>query len=121
MISHGCITGWATPALILLRSAETPLESGPLTTEEESWIGSMTSLGGIFGTFISGYAAGLIGCKHTLAFLAIPAISYWLTIYLTKSASLIIIGRFLAGWTGGGLTSISAIYVAEIAEDRYDI
>lgn len=116
--SHGCITGWVTPALLLLQSDESPLETGPITLEQLSWIGSMNCIGGVFGTFTSGYAVGLIGCKRTMAILAIPAIYYWLTIKFAYTVNYIIFARFLAGWTGGGILSITALYVAEIAEAK---
>lgn len=116
--SHGCNLGWATNAILMLKSDKSPLASGPITLDQESWIGSMTSIGAIFGTFTSGYAAGRIGCKHTMAFLAIPSICYWLTIYFANSVHYIIFARFIAGYTGGGVASITVLYVAEIADTK---
>lgn len=116
--SHGANLGWATPALVLLGSAGTPLSGGPITLEQMSWIGSVHSAGAVFGTFTSGYAAGWMGCKRTMAFLAIPAICYWVIIRFALTVEYIIFARFLAGWTGGGVQSITVLYVAEIAEDR---
>lgn len=107
-----------TPALLLLRSDDSPLESGPITLEQLSWIGSMNCIGAVFGTFTSGYAAGRIGCKRTMAILAVPAICYWLTIKFANTVNYLIFARFLAGWTGGGIVSITALYVAEIAEAK---
>lgn len=46
MISSGVMTGWTSPAIPFLESEETPLKSGPVTTEEISWIGANLSLGG---------------------------------------------------------------------------
>lgn len=44
MLSHGAIAGWATTAMPILSSNDTPLESGPMPTEEISWIGSITAI-----------------------------------------------------------------------------
>lgn len=116
--SHGCIIGWVTPALMLLTSDETPLSSGPITLEELSWIGSMNSIGAMLGTFSFGCFTTLIGCKRAMTFLALPAIGYWVTIVYGDSANWIIFARFLAGWCGGGILSISVLYVAEIADPK---
>lgn len=118
MYSHGCILGWVSTALLLLKSDETPLKTGPITLEQLSWIGSMHSIGAIFGTFTFGFFTSCMGCKRAMAFLGIPAICYWLTILYGNSVYYIIFARFLAGWTGGGILSITVLYVAEIADDK---
>lgn len=118
MFSHGCIIGWVAPALTILSSDKTPLESGPITVEEQSWIGSMNCVGAIFGTFMFGCFTGFMGCKRAMAFLGIPAVCFWLTILYGNHVYYIIFARFLTGWTGGGIFTISVLYVAEIAEDK---
>lgn len=119
MFSHGCILGWVSTALLLLTSEDTPLKSGPVTLEQLSWIGSMHCIGAMFGTFTFGCFTSFMGCKRTMAFLGIPAICYWLTIMYGHSVHYIIFARFLAGWTGGGIFSITVLYVAEIADDKW--
>lgn len=37
--SHGSVAAWPTTAMPILKSNDTPIASGPLTTEEISWIG----------------------------------------------------------------------------------
>lgn len=118
MFSHGCILGWVAPALMLLTSDDTPLASGPLTLEELSWIGSMHCIGAIFGTFAFGSLTGFVGCKRAMGLLGIPAISYWVLIVFGNSVNWIIVARFVAGATGGGIFSITVLYIAEIADDR---
>lgn len=118
MFSHGCILGWVAPALMLLRSDETPLTSGPITLEQLSWIGSMHCIGAMFGTFTFGFFTSFMGCKRVMAFLGIPAVCYWLTIIYGDSVNFIIFARFLAGWTGGGIFSITVLYVADIADNK---
>lgn len=44
MAGHGSIMGWISPAIAKLSSPDTPLDR-PLTNEEISWIGSITSIG----------------------------------------------------------------------------
>lgn len=116
--SQGCIVGWVAPALLLLASDKTPLKTGPITMEQMSWIGSMTNVGALCGIFTFGGFTGFMGCKRAMAFLGIPAICYWLTIMFGDSVHYIIFARFLAGWTGGGIQSITVLYVSEIADDK---
>lgn len=71
-IGYGASNGWASPSLTYLTSSETHLESGPITTEETSWIGSMLSLGGIFGNLFFGWLANYWGRKLTLCLITLP-------------------------------------------------
>lgn len=118
MYSHGCTVGWVSPALLLLMSADSPLKTGPITMEEVSWIGSIGCIGALFGTFSFGVFTSFMGCKRAMAFLAIPAVMYWLAILYGDSANHIILARFLGGWTGGGIQSSIILFVAEIADDK---
>lgn len=117
MFSHGCILGWVSPALLLLTSDETPLKSGPITSEQLSLIGSVTNIGALFGTLTFGCFTSFLGCKRAMAFLGIPALCFWLAIMYGDSVYYIICARFLVGWTGGGTLSIT-VFVAEIADDK---
>lgn len=74
MLSHGCIVGWMSPALLFLQSENSPLETGPLTTEEISWVGSILCMGAFAGSLTTGYIAGRLGCKRAIIFLAIPGV-----------------------------------------------
>lgn len=73
------LKGWVAPALMLLTTNYTPLKTGPITLEQLSWIGSVSSLGAMCGTFTSGCFINSMGCK-----------------------------RAMVGWTGGHL-SISVL------------
>lgn len=110
--------GWVAPALLLLTSDDTPLKTGPVTLEQMSWIGSMNCIGAMFGTFTFGYFTSFVGCKRAMTFLGIPAMFYWLTIMFGDTVYMIIFARFLAGWTGGGVLSITVLFVSDVADDK---
>lgn len=38
-IAHGCVIGWTSPTMPYLRSENTHLKSGSVTSQETSWIG----------------------------------------------------------------------------------
>lgn len=116
---HGAVIGWIAPALPILLTESTPLKTGPLTTDEVSWIGSINSIGGIFGTLSFGYFTTKFGCKRVMSFLTIPSLIFWLTIYFGNSYYHLLFARFLTGLTGGGIQTTNILYVAEISNDRY--
>lgn len=68
MCGYGLYVGWLSPTLVLVyKVAEnTTLESGELSIEDESWIGSVLSLGTVLGTLIFGSLANCIGTKLSL-------------------------------------------------------
>lgn len=83
-----------------------------------SWIGSINNIGAMCGIFTFGYLTSFMGCKRAMTFLGIPATFYWLTIMYADSVYYIVFARWLAGWTGGGIFSITVLYIAEIADDK---
>lgn len=53
--SYGASCGWTSAAIPILKSAETPFESGPISTNDASWIASGICLGGFFGNLLIGW------------------------------------------------------------------
>lgn len=102
----------------LLKSAQSPLKSGPITNEEASIIGSMLTVGGLFGTLLFGYAANKIGRKKSIFLMAFPQIVGWLLVYFAQSALWLIAFRFIAGISAGGILTIISGYTTEISADR---
>ena len=81
-VAHGAALGWLSPMLLILKSPDTPLNSGPLSIDEASWLGAIVSVGGVIGNFVFGYIAKQFGRKQALFFLVFPqTVSRTLTIY----------------------------------------
>lgn len=72
MTGFGCAIVWVPSALPLLRSEDTPLTSGPLTTHELSWIGSAITLGAFIGNMIFGYFNTILGSRHCTFLIGFP-------------------------------------------------
>jgi MFS family permease len=126
----------------VLTSADSPLESGPLTPSQASWIGAFLCVGGFTGTIIFGWLADVLGRKLSTLILAFPEMvsriqqSFfmrctsclsiilfffqlsWLLIIFSKDASYFIASRFFSGFGGGGAFVMIPMFVAEISEDR---
>lgn len=74
-ISYGTMAGWPSASFLVLESAkESPLESGPLNTDQLSWIGSLLGVGGLCGAIFFGWLSDQVGRKVALALVAFPAI-----------------------------------------------
>lgn len=100
-----------------LKSNNTPLVDGPLTTDQISWIGSINSIGGIIGTISFGYIVSEMGSKRAIIFLTLPEIAFWILIYFGNHYYYILIARVLSGFTGAGIVPL-VLFVSEIANDE---
>lgn len=71
-ISYGNLIGWLSPSLLILFSPNTPMITGPISTTQASWLGSISYLGGFFGTFLFLIIIKFLGRKMAFCILAIP-------------------------------------------------
>lgn len=74
IVAFGTSCGWPSFSFLILESDDTPLKSGPLTTEELSWIVSIFCFGGVAGNFLFGWLVDKFSRKQILYFLSIPQI-----------------------------------------------
>lgn len=118
MLGHGCVVGWFTPSAPILLSEDTPLHSGPLTSDELSWLGSINNLGALGGILTFGYITSMWGAKRAMLFLALPSIVFWILIYLGDTYDHILFARFFSGWSGGGIQTTLVLFVSEISNDK---
>lgn len=119
LLAHGSVAGWLSPALsVLLSAEETPLTTGPLSNHEVSWLGGISSLGSIVGTFIFGFLASYLGCKRAMSYLALPSISFWLLVFFGDTLHHLLTGRFIMGLTAGGIQSGIIIFISEISNNK---
>lgn len=120
MLSHGVAVAWASPAIPILSSENTPLISGPLTNDEISWIGSINSIGAAFGAIFIGYIISILGPKRAVLLLAIPEALFWVLIYYGNHYYYIFGARFLSGFSGGAIAPAIVLYISEVANDKYE-
>lgn len=72
MVGFGCATGWVSMALPLLKSKDTPLETGPIDVDAQSWIGCVIAIGAITGNCLCGYIVTVIGTRNTIFMIGFP-------------------------------------------------
>lgn len=107
-----------SPALPILSSDDTPLLSGPMSSQQVSWIGSINCLGALCGTLSLGYFISLLGCKRAMLILSMPCILFWLFIFFGDQYYHLLLARIASGYAGGGTQSSLILYVSEIANDK---
>ncbi|EDW85305.1 uncharacterized protein Dwil_GK18458 [Drosophila willistoni] len=116
-ISYGAFCGWPSASFLELGSSSSPLETGPLTPQDQGWVASTLCLGGIAGTIFFAWLADRIGRKQCLLWLALPALVGWIIIPFARNPMHLIAARFIGGTAGGGCFAVIPIYTAELAED----
>lgn len=134
--THGIIGGWLSPALLVLNSEDTPLESGPMTAEEISWLASSLCIGGAIGVVATGIITSRFGNRIALMVLALPQIVsefsvyyslspflsfsqfWWICVIFANSYVHLVVGRAVTGLTGGALFRVLPNFVSEIAESE---
>lgn len=107
-----------SPALPKWASENTPLLSGPLTSEQISWVGSINCLAGLLGSLFFGYFITRMGSKRSALFLAVPITIYWLLIHFGNVFFHILIARMISGLAGDGVQSSILLFTSEIANDE---
>ncbi|KFB46231.1 AGAP008900-PA-like protein [Anopheles sinensis] len=117
-LSLGTSIGWLSPFLPLLISADSPLEHGPVTDVQATWIASLLCIGAIGGTFLFGWLADQIGRKSTLLAAAVPLIGFWGCVSFGNTVEVLYVARLLAGLGAAGVFLVVPMYITEIAEDR---
>lgn len=55
--------GWPSASLLHLQSDESPLDSGPLSLDEASWVGSLLCVGAVCGNIAFGLITERLGQK----------------------------------------------------------
>lgn len=68
----GCIAGWPSAAVLILKSENSPLPSGPITDEEISWIYALPPVGAVTANFLYGSICSKYGRKIPLFSAAVP-------------------------------------------------
>lgn len=72
--SAGCGVGWYSPALPILRSEQSPLRDGPISSDMAGWIGALLAIGGLLGCLGFGLLGNCIGFKRSTLLTAVPMI-----------------------------------------------
>lgn len=118
-MAAGTTMAWTSPALPLLKAtAGTPagVTGLDLSASEDSWVGSILTLGACLGALPSGPLSDRIGRKRLLSAVALPFLMSWLLVSVAPNVHVLYGARFLAGLATGTVSVVIPIYVGEISE-----
>ncbi|XP_028029533.1 facilitated trehalose transporter Tret1-2 homolog [Bombyx mandarina] len=107
---------WPSYTTELFKSELTPLLA-PFSETHASLLGSLPSLGAMLGTAITGTLINSLGRKNGGIVLTLFNVLSWIIVELCSSPMLILVARFLAGISGGGLMVLAPIFISEFADD----
>lgn len=88
-------------------------------TEQGSWIASVFGLGAVVGGLVSAFLGNKYGRRNSLIMLALPDILGWIFVAAAQNLPMMILGRFLAGFSAAGYSTNIQIYVAEISQPQH--
>ncbi len=111
-LSFGCTLSYSSPAIPQL------LEKGILDEAGTSWFGSLVTLGAVLGAFGSGIMADTLGRKGTVMLGNVPFLFGWVILIIFETPAAIFSGRIITGIGMGIYSSISPVYIGEIASKQ---
>ncbi|KAK6930088.1 Major facilitator, sugar transporter-like, partial [Dillenia turbinata] len=85
-----------------------------LSLAEYSMFGSILTIGAMLGAFTSGRVADFIGRKGAMRMSASVCIAGWITVYISRGALSLDMGRFFTGYGIGVFSYVVPVYIAEI-------
>jgi SP family facilitated glucose transporter-like MFS transporter 8 len=115
-VTAGSALGWTSPAQPKLEAGAENEGWIVLSSEETSWIGSLTPAGSVIGPILVGLLADRIGRKWTLLFTVCPALVSWIMIVFVDTLVPIYVARFILGIAVGMVYAVVPMYVGEISE-----
>ncbi|XP_034946798.1 facilitated trehalose transporter Tret1-like isoform X3 [Chelonus insularis] len=107
----GYSSGYTSPALPSMNNTE--IWNLYLTSEMESWIGSVMPLSAIFGGIAGGPLIEYLGRRNTIMLTALPFIAAGLVIGMAVNSWIIIVGRILSGFAVGIASLSLPVYLGE--------
>ncbi|KAK0178814.1 hypothetical protein PV327_007662 [Microctonus hyperodae] len=116
-LAWGYVIGFASPSMALLQSSNTPLDHGPLTDNQISWLNGIQTIGGLIALPFCSSLSDKLGRKITGCLISIPLGICWLLTIFTTTFTYILVARFLSGVSGAISVFVVSIYITEISND----
>ncbi|CAH2057408.1 unnamed protein product, partial [Iphiclides podalirius] len=113
----GLLYVWPSYTLGLYTASDTVLLSAPMADLESSLLGSLPSLGAMFGTLLVGWIISRFGRQKGGMLLILPFVLSWIIIDFSTSSIAILVARFIGGIGCGSVLVYSPIFISEVAEE----
>ncbi|GAB0098155.1 hypothetical protein DMENIID0001_138620 [Sergentomyia squamirostris] len=115
-ILFGFVLSWTSPAIALLQSEQSPLDSGPITIDEASLMTALMYVGCCMGAIVAGWLANTVGRRISLLILVIPQLIGFILIVTARNVTVLYISRIFSGFSGGSVCVVYPIFTSEIAD-----
>ncbi|XP_067009742.1 facilitated trehalose transporter Tret1 [Anabrus simplex] len=116
--AYGTVLGWSANAVPYLQSEDSPLEGGPISDDEASWLASLLCLAAIPSTPFFSFICQRYGCKIGGYLVGVPLVVSWIIVIFANSLTLLYVSKVIAGFSAAGSFVVSNMYVRDIAEDN---
>lgn len=107
--------GWPSPHLPRLQSPESHI---PITSSQGAWLISMNGVGSIFGSLLAGYVVDKIGRKSSILVTSPLYFICWMLVAFANRLWMLLLARFLNGFTDGIVFTAVPMYVSEISQPK---
>ncbi|KXJ73638.1 hypothetical protein RP20_CCG015385 [Aedes albopictus] len=104
---------------ILLPQLQSPESSIQITNDQSSWIASMAPLPMAAGCLLGGFLMEKFGRKVTHLILSISFAVGFCVLSVALSYDMILVGRFITGFSCGLVGPPASVYIAETSHPRY--
>ncbi|XP_073969045.1 facilitated trehalose transporter Tret1-like isoform X2 [Rhodnius prolixus] len=112
-LAMGTILGWTSPTELPLKAGQYGFE---VNNSEFPWIGSLMSIGAIFGAAFTGTITDKIGRRTTIIGIVIPSVVGWALMIWAVNPYMMMVGRVILGLASGAYSVACPMYTNEISE-----
>lgn len=113
-VSMGTNLGYSSPAIPTLKENST---NGGMNLDdnEESWFGSLMTVGALTGGLVAGYLVDSLGRKLSIMFSSLGFIAGWILMATAGTVVVLCLGRVITGFFTGLISLAVPVYVSEIS------
>lgn len=113
-IGMGTNLGYSSPAIPSLKQNIT--DGGlNVTEDEESWFGSLMTVGALTGGLVAGYLVDSLGRKLSIMLSSLGFIAGWVLMATASTVLVLCLGRVVTGFFTGLVSLAVPVYVSEIS------
>ncbi|XP_050046257.2 solute carrier family 2, facilitated glucose transporter member 8-like [Dermacentor andersoni] len=116
-VAMGTNLGYSSPAIPSLKNNIT--DGGlEINESEETWFGSLMTLGALTGGLVAGFLVDSLGRKLSIIFSSLGFIAGWVLIATAGTVVVLCLGRVITGFFTGLVSLAVPVYVSEISRPQ---
>ncbi|XP_069691033.1 facilitated trehalose transporter Tret1-like isoform X3 [Periplaneta americana] len=116
-IVYGMVVAWTSPTIPLLKLGDPAVGGEELTSEQETWLGSIPHLAAFVVSPLYSYLNQNSGRKTTGYLAAAPLIVAWILVIFSNSIIYLFVARVTMGFSLAGANIFGTMYIGEISQD----